>query len=166
MDRIVRESNIMLGIVYVQPGNPQSREENEELIDQLIMEKQQWLEQGYNTVIMGDFNAHIQRSRNINLQGENRNGNPLSMLFVPYKLCLAAKANRIKPLLNKIIKLNVALFKIGILCTTLVYNIMNFTENLQISGMLVLIDFQKGYGPVSWNFIYKTLDFLVFQKIL
>ena len=101
-------------------------------------------------------------------QRENiENWRPLSMLSVIYKLCSAAIANRLKPLLNKIIDKTQCGFLQGRYigeCTRLVYDILNYTENLQIPGMLVMIDFHKAFDSVSWNFIYKTLAFFGFSE--
>ena len=96
-----------------------------------------------------------------------QNWRPLSMLSVVYKLCSAAIANRIKPLLNKIIDNVQCGFVQGRYigeCTRLVYDILQYTESHQIPGMLVLIDFQKAFDSISWTFIYKTLLFLGFTE--
>ena len=95
------------------------------------------------------------------------NWRPLSMLSVVYKLASSAIANRIKPFLNKIIDKAQCGFVEGRYigeCTRLVYDIMSYTENLNIPGMLVLIDFQKAFDSISWNFTYKTLSFLGFTQ--
>ena len=73
-----------------------------------------------------------------------QNWRPLSMLSVVYKLCSAAIANRIKPLLNKIIDETQCGFVQGRYigeCTRLVYDVLSYTEDMQIPGMLVLLDF-------------------------
>ena len=49
-------------------------------------------------------------------------------------------------------------------CTRLVYDVLSYTEDMQIPGMLVLLDFQKAFDSVSWTFIYKTLSFLGFSQ--
>ena len=41
---------------------------------------------------------------------------------------------------------------------------MHYTEKAQIPGLLILIDFQKAFDSISWNFIYKTLSFLGFSN--
>ena len=96
-----------------------------------------------------------------------QNWRPLSMLSVVYKLCSAAIANRIKPLLNKIIDETQCGFVQGRYigeCTRLVYDVLSYTEDMQIPGMLVLLDFQKAFDSISWTFIYKTLSFLGFSQ--
>lgn len=44
----------------------------------------------------------------------------------------------------------------------LVYDIMHFTEYNDIPGLLMLIDFEKAFDSISWNFIYKALEFFNF----
>lgn len=39
---------------------------------------------------------------------------------------------------------------------------MSFTENKNIPGLLVLIDFEKAFDSVSWSFIFKALEYFGF----
>ena len=48
--------------------------------------------------------------------------------------------------------------------TRLIYDIMHYSEEAQIPGLLILIDFQKAFDSISWNFIYETLSFLGFSQ--
>ena len=48
--------------------------------------------------------------------------------------------------------------------TRLVYDIMAFTEDNQIPGMLMLIDFEKAFDSVAWSFIYKVFNFFGFGE--
>ena len=109
------------------------------------------------------------------------------MLSSIYKLASAAIANRIKPLLNYLIDSTQTGFLSGqdiaentrfiiiimylylaqylhILQDSkrLVYDIIHTTEKLNISGLLVSIDFQKAFDSISWEFIFKTLSYLGF----
>ena len=73
------------------------------------------------------------------------------MLFVICKLASAAIANRIKPHLSQIIDNTQCGFVpdryIGE-CTRLIFDIMKFTEDKQLPGMLVLIDFEKAFDSI------------------
>ena len=90
------------------------------------------------------------------------------MLSVVYKLASAAITNRIKPFWNNIIDNSQCGFVPEIYigdCTIswgLAYYIMQkkYTEEKQIPGMLVPIDFEKAFDAISWSFIYKTLEYL------
>ena len=87
------------------------------------------------------------------------------MLPSIYKLASAAIANRIKPLLNYLIDSTQTGFLSGrdiAENTRLVYDIIYTTEKLNISGLLVSIDFQKAFDSISWEFIFKTLSYLGF----
>ena len=46
--------------------------------------------------------------------------------------------------------------------TRLVYDIMHFTEENNIPGLLLLINFEKAFDSVSWSFSYKVLDYFGF----
>ena len=95
------------------------------------------------------------------------NWRPLSMLCVVYKLASGAIANRIKPFLNFLINNEQTGFVPGRFIgesTRLIYDIMHYTQKAQIPGLLILIDFQKAFDSISWNFIYKTLSFLGFSN--
>ena len=39
---------------------------------------------------------------------------------------------------------------------------MNYAEEQSIPGLLLLIDFEKAFDSLSWNYLFKTLDFLNF----
>ena len=43
--------------------------------------------------------------------------------------------------------------------TRLIYDIMDFTEENDIPGLLLFIDFEKAFDSVSWNFLY--IKFLI-----
>ena len=42
------------------------------------------------------------------------------------------------------------------------YDILLYTEHENIPGMLMLIDFQKAFDCLSWDFIDNVLNFLNF----
>ena len=96
-----------------------------------------------------------------------KNWRPLSMLSVIYKLASAAIANRIKPYLTHIIDNTQSGFVPGRYigeCTRLIFDIMKFTEDRRLPGMLVLIDFEKAFDSISWSFIYQTMAYLGFPN--
>ena len=85
------------------------------------------------------------------------------MLSVLYKIASASIANQIKPYLDHLISPSQTGFVSGRYIgdsTRLVYDIMNFTETKNIPGLLMLIDFEKAFDSISWNFIHKTLTYL------
>ena len=46
--------------------------------------------------------------------------------------------------------------------TRLIYDIMNYTDEFNIPGLLLIIDFEKAFDTMSWEFIKKTLHFFNF----
>ena len=48
--------------------------------------------------------------------------------------------------------------------TRLVYDIMEYLENKQKPGLLMLIDFEKAFDSISWKFMYNVIEFLGFPS--
>ena len=48
----------------------------------------------------------------------------------------------------------------------LLYDVINYTEKQQVPGMLLLIDFEKAFDSVSWEFLFKVLEYFCFGKSL
>ena len=42
------------------------------------------------------------------------------------------------------------------------YDTVHYTEKHKLLGMLLLIDFEKAFGSVAWDFLYKVLHFFNF----
>ena len=42
----------------------------------------------------------------------------------------------------------------------LLYDMMKFTDEKNIPGLLLLIDFEKAFDSLSWNFLHKALEHL------
>ena len=77
----------------------------------------------------------------------------------------ASIAARLKTVLNKLISTSQTGFIEGRFIgesTRLIYDIMQFTEQHNIPGLLMLIDFEKAFDSISWKFLYKVFAFLGF----
>ena len=48
----------------------------------------------------------------------------------------------------------------------LLYDTILITENDNIPGLLLMIDFEKAFDSVSWSFIEKALNFFNFPESL
>ena len=48
----------------------------------------------------------------------------------------------------------------------LIYDIMQYTEENDIPGLLLLKDFEKAFDSVSWNFLFSVLKFFNFGESL
>ena len=95
------------------------------------------------------------------LRNQLKNWRPISLLNTSYKLISLCITNRIRPLLNKIISQE----QKGFLenrsiadCSRLIYDIIIETELANKSGLILLVDFQKAFDSLSWEFIDEVLD--------
>ena len=94
-----------------------------------------------------------------------KNYRPISLLNCIYKIASGVIALRIKNTLQKLIHADQTGFIAGRYMgenTRLVYDVMHFTEENNIPGLLLLIDLEKAFDSVSWSFLYKVLDFFGF----
>jgi hypothetical protein len=98
-----------------------------------------------------------------------KNWRPISLLNVDYKIGSAYIAERLKTVLERLISnLQTGFLKgryIGE-CTRLILDIIVRTEEEQIPGLLLLVDFEKAFDSLEWDFMFKCLNFLVLQSRL
>ncbi|MCU7951730.1 MAG: reverse transcriptase family protein, partial [gamma proteobacterium symbiont of Bathyaustriella thionipta] len=96
-----------------------------------------------------------------------KNWRPLTLLDTVYKLASGAIANRIKTVLDLIINKDQTGFIKGrsiVENIRVIYDIMKFTDEQHIPGLLLLIDFEKAFDSLSWHFLYKALEHLNFGE--
>ena len=94
-----------------------------------------------------------------------KNWRPVTLLNTVYKIGSGVTANRIKPLLPLLIKSDQTGFIKGRYIgenIRLIYDILHYTEENNIPGILLLIDFEKAFDSLSWSFIDKTLNLFNF----
>ena len=94
-----------------------------------------------------------------------KNWRPVTVLNTVHKIGSSCIANRIKPLLNNVIHSNQTGFIKGRYIgenTRLIYDIMHYTENNNIPGLLLIMDFEKAFDSLSWDFIQNCLIFFNF----
>ena len=94
-----------------------------------------------------------------------KNWRPLTLLDTVYKIASGTIANRLKQVhvLDNIISRDQTGFLKGRFIgenTHLVYDMLQYTEQNNITGLLMLIDFEKAFDSLSWSFIHKALKFL------
>ena len=89
-----------------------------------------------------------------------KNWRSISLLNVSYKILTSTLSNRLKLVLNKLIHKNQKGFLrcryIGV-NTRLVYDILNYTEQMNRPGLLLLIDFEKAFDSISWDFLFNVI---------
>ena len=94
-----------------------------------------------------------------------KNWRPLTLLDTVYKLASGTIANRIKKVLDSIINKDQTGFIKGrsiVENIGIIYDMMKFTDEKNIPGLLLLIDFEKAFYSLSWNFLHKALEHLNF----
>ena len=94
-----------------------------------------------------------------------KNWRPISLLNTVYKIASGSIAARLKSVLDKLIHPDQTGFIAGRYIgenTRLIYDIMEYTEEEKIPGLLLLIDFEKAFDSLSWSFIQKVTKFFNF----
>ena len=94
-----------------------------------------------------------------------KNWRPITLLNVIYKIGSGCIARRMKQILDTIISSDQTGFIPGRYIgenTRIIYDLMQFTEERNIPGLLLMIDFEKAFDSVSWQFIDKALNFFNF----
>jgi hypothetical protein len=93
------------------------------------------------------------------------NWRPISLLNTVYKVASSCIAEQIKSVLPILISNDQTGFIPGRYIgenTRLIYDILHFTEEQDIPGIPLLIDFEKAFDSISWMFIESVLDFFNF----
>ena len=96
-----------------------------------------------------------------------KNWRPITLLNTSYKIASSVLANRIKPIMSKLIHEDQTGFITGRYKgdnTRLIYDILNYTDEKDIPGLLLLIDFEKAFDSVSWKFLSKVLQYFNFGE--
>ena len=98
---------------------------------------------------------------------ELKNWRPLSLLNCDYKILTKVLANRMKIGLKEIINEDQIGYMEKRFCgenTRLIADILEYATAQKIESILLLIDFEKAFDTISWNFLYKTLEFYNFGE--
>ena len=86
---------------------------------------------------------------------------PITLLNVDYKLLSGVMASRIKSVLPDIISEDQKGFLknryIGENIRS-VYDIMEYLDKKKLGGMLLLIDFEKAFDSIEWDYIDRVLE--------
>ena len=86
---------------------------------------------------------------------------PISLLNVDTKIMTKVIAARIKEVLPSIIHHNqTGYIKDRYIGETIrsIFDIMDFTLNENISGLMIFIDFHKAFHSLEWDYLYKCLE--------
>ena len=94
-----------------------------------------------------------------------KNWRPISLLNTSYKLASSSIAERLKLVLPSIINEDQTGFISGRYIgenIRILYDVLQYTEDHNLPGMLLLIDFEKAFDSVSWDFLFNVLNFFNF----
>lgn len=89
------------------------------------------------------------------------NWRPISLMNVDMKVASSVIANRLKKVLPYIISDTQKGFMKGRFIgenTRLLYDLMHYLEENNLEGLLLLIDFEKAFDSIEWDFIIKSLQ--------
>ena len=93
------------------------------------------------------------------------NWRPITLLNTTYKIASSCMANRIKNVLDFLIHNNQKGFLKDRFIgenTRMIYDVISATYEKHIPGMILLVDFEKAFDSISWNFMFNTLKFFNF----
>ena len=96
-----------------------------------------------------------------------KNWRPISLLNTVYKIGSGVIASRLKRVPEKLIDLDQTGFISGRYIgdnIRLIYDMLQFTEENDIPGLLLLIDFEKAFDSISWDFLLSVLKFFNFGE--
>ena len=88
-----------------------------------------------------------------------KNWRPISLLNTTYKLISLCITNRLR--LDRIISIEPKGYLSGRSiadCTRVMYDTIFECENNRINGLILLVDFEKAFDSLSWNYIHKSLE--------
>ena len=90
-----------------------------------------------------------------------KNCRPLSLLNTDYKILAKTLASRLQNVIGKLINDDqTGCLKgrfIGKNIRTII-DVIDFTNYNQIPGLMVMLDFEKAFDSVSWQYLFKTLE--------
>ena len=88
------------------------------------------------------------------------NWRPTSLVNVDTKIMTKVLAARIKEVLSSIIHNQTGYIKDCFIGETVrsIFDIMDFTLDENIPGLMIFIDFHKAFDSLEWDFLYKCLE--------
>lgn len=94
-----------------------------------------------------------------------KNWRPISLLNVDYKIASKALAMRVEKIIHKLINTDQSGFVKGRFIgesVRTIQDIMDFTKQKNIPGLLLFLDFEKAFDSLEWSFLFETLKIMNF----
>ena len=104
----------------------------------------------------------LKKDKPTNLLGNLR---PISLLSTDYKIATKAIAKRLKAVLPLVINADQMGYIKGWYIgenVRLVRDIISYTVAKNLPGLAIVLDFEKAFDSIEWNFLFKALDKLNF----
>ena len=123
---------------------------------------------GYNK---GMLSSSLRQGNIVLIPKENkpkrfiRNLRPISLLSTIYKVISTCIANRMKQVLPSVIGDTQHAFLPSRNISSnyrFVYDTLVYTQEHNIPGMILSVDFEKAFDSISWTFMFKSLEFFNF----
>ena len=97
------------------------------------------------------------------------NYRPISLTNTDYRSLAFTLAERVQEILGDIISIDQTVYVKGRYMGTnirLVSDAIDYYNLLNKSGLLLMVDFQKDFDSLDWQFLFKTLNFFQFWSIV
>ena len=94
-----------------------------------------------------------------------KNWRPVSLLNVDYKILAKVLATRLQKVISYVISSDQVGYIRGRYIgdnIRIMLDILEMTKNEVDPGIMVMVDFEKAFDTVSWDFLHKTLEFFNF----
>lgn len=94
-----------------------------------------------------------------------KNWRPISLLNVDYKIASKALALRVEKIIHNLIHSDQSGFVKGRYIgesVRIIQDIMDFTKNKNIPGLLLFLDFEKAFDSLEWDFLFEALKCMNF----
>ena len=96
-----------------------------------------------------------------------KNWRPISLLSVVYKIATSCIAERMRKLLPTLIRKDQTGFMANRYIgnnNRLIYDLINYCNTNRSIGLLLCIDFEKAFDPLSWTFMHRVFKAFRFHN--
>ena len=112
-------------------------------------------------MILGEKSSKISDFCNFPQRNSLNNWRPLTLLNCSYKYISAMIANRLKSVLEELISADQTGFFSNRFIgenTRLLYDTIDYCQNENTDGLLIVVDYSKAFDTIEWNYIDQCLN--------